>query len=90
MNGEYYVFCKRCSCKVFNTEAIWTKEQTWQCKKHQEIFEYSSRTKKPTDNIFIPKITRAPGPNKFVGDDITTWEEIETNWEDISTNWENT
>jgi hypothetical protein len=90
MKGEYYVFCRRCGLKVFNTEAKYQHETGWICKKHgDEIIEHTSTDYRHTETVFKPKIVRKP-VIKFIGDDITTWEEIEDNWEDISTNWENT
>lgn len=90
MNGEYYVSCRRCGIRVYNTDAVHDPSRGWICKTHgDEIQEHTDTGYRPTETVFQPKIVRKPS-FKFIGDDITTWDEIEANWENISTNWEDT
>lgn len=88
MNGEYYVFCRRCSVKVFNTEAMINEEGWWQCRVHNDILAFGGNGSTPDDNIFRPKIVRKPAPYTFGNAAETYWETEIRAWETIDVNWE--
>lgn len=90
MKGEYYVFCRRCGIKYFNTDAVYTHETGWLCKMHaKEIQEFDSGLPLPTETVFKPQIVRAPKAPTFGAAPDAYWETIEVAWETIDDEWEN-
>ena len=66
------------------------KDLGWECGAHNEIPEFSTNWKIPTESR-VPKIVRKPSITfreiaAVPGN--SNWEDIETLWESIATNWE--
>lgn len=88
--GDYYVFCRRCSLKKLNTRCSYQPDLGWVCFNHNEIQDFSSNVNNPVEGP-RPQIIRRPSTQLnfdnvaalYWGTTTQVWESLDCNWEDV-------